>query len=122
MNVIILALGSNRNRRKNIRQAQHFLRNLLPDIIFTKTIKTDAIGSNTPLPFFYNCMAKATTSLHLAELQQQLRNIETTMGDSHESHQKGIVVIDIDLLAYGSQQFKADDWKRSYIKELAEEF
>jgi 2-amino-4-hydroxy-6-hydroxymethyldihydropteridine diphosphokinase len=44
------------------------------------------------------------------------------MGDSHESHQKGIVVIDIDLLAYGSQQFKADDWKRSYIKELAEEF
>lgn len=122
MNMIILALGSNRNRRKNIRQAQQFLRNLLPDIIFTKTIKTDAIGSNTPLPFFYNCMAKATTSLPLAELQQQLRNIETTMGDSHESHQKGIVVIDIDLLAYGSQQFKADDWKRSYIKELAEEF
>lgn len=119
MNEIILTLGSNKNRRKNIRQAQQFLRNLLPDIIFTKTIKTDAIGSNTPLPFFYNCMAKATTHLSLTALQRQLKNIETAMGDSHESHRKGIIIIDIDLLAYGSQRLKTDDWQRPYIKKLS---
>ena len=118
MNVIILALGSNRNRRKNIRQAQQFLRNLLPDIIFTKTIKTDAIGSNTPLPFFYNCMAKATTSLPLAEVQQQLRNIETTMGDSHESHQKGIVVIDIDEKKQLERLMARDKQKAIYLQEI----
>lgn len=112
------------------------LRELLPDIVFTKTLKTDAqpsILNPQPLTlgeadtstlnpqhstFYYNCMAKATTSLPLTELQQRLKDIETTMGDSHESHLKGIVVIDIDLLAFGSQQLKADDWQRPYIKEL----
>lgn len=124
MNEIILTLGSNKNRRKNIRQAQQFLRNLLPDIAFTKTIKTDAIsasaiGSNMQLPFFYNCMAKATTHLSLTALQRQLKDIETAMGDSHESHRKGIIIIDIDLLAYGSQRLKTDDWQRPYIKKLS---
>ena len=124
MNEIILTLGSNKNRQNNIRKAQKLLRNLLPDIAFTKTIKTDAIsasaiGSNMQLPFFYNCMAKATTHVSLTALQRQLKNIETAMGDSHESHRKGIIIIDIDLLAYGSQRLKTDDWQRPYIKKLS---
>ena len=67
-------------------------------------------------------MAKATTSLPLDVLQRELKGIETAMGDSHESHLKGIVIIDIDLLAYGSLQLKADDWQRPYIKKLAASF
>lgn len=137
MNEIILALGSNRNRRRNITKAQQLLRRLLPDIVFTKTIKTGAFrirneeaenfhiktveGAHTAsIPFFYNCMAKATTCFSQDELQQKLKAIETTMGDSHENHQAGIVVIDIDLLAYGDTLLKEADWQRPYIQQLSE--
>ena len=127
MNEIILALGSNRNRRRNILEAQKRLRKLLPDIVFTKTLKTAPHSqlstlNSQPSTFFYNCMAKATTSLPLDVLQRELKEIETAMGDSHESHLKGIVIIDIDLLAYGSLQLKADDWQRPYIKKLVTSF
>lgn len=59
---------------------------------------------------YLNCIAHFTTSLSLEQLVQQLKNIETAMGDTHENHKQGIVLIDLDVIKYGDKEVKKIAW------------
>ena len=105
---ILLAIGSNVRQTQNIAEAKRRLRRLLPSIVFGQEVWTDPVGLQSDR--FLNLLAYADTTFSPAELQQRLKQIECEMGDSHENHQGGRVLIDIDLAEYDGQTIKEVVW------------
>ncbi len=105
---ITLAIGSNILQQKNIDEAQSRLRHLLPGIVFGEAVWTTPIGIQSDR--FLNLLAYADTPLSLDHLQEELKAIEREMGDSHENHQQGHVIIDLDVAEYDGRTVKEVIW------------
>lgn len=104
----IIALGSNSNQEENISKAQILLKQRFEGINFSDAQWTEPIGIKSDK--FLNCLGTFETDISLTQVKQCLKEIEQTMGDSHESHQKGNVLIDIDLAQYGEEVVKEIIW------------
>ena len=105
---ITIALGSNTEQQQHIKEAIERLKTVFSDITFTQPQWTDPIGVVSDR--YLNCLANFTTSLSLQQLVQQLKDIETAMGDKHENHEQGIVLIDLDVIKYGDREVKKIAW------------
>lgn len=105
---ITLAIGSNIEQQKNVAEAKCRLRRSLPGIVFENELWTDPVGLRSDR--FLNLLAHAETPLAIDALQRQLKKIEREMGDSHENHQQGRVIIDIDLARYDGRTIKDVVW------------
>lgn len=116
---ILLALGSNVAAELHIEQAKARLSAVFPQLRFSRSLITPAIGIVSP-PFI-NCLAEGYCSVPLEEVLVALKDIEAQMGSVSEERKKGIVKIDIDLLQFGNTKRKADDWGRYYIQLLLKE-
>ena len=116
---ILLALGSNVAAELRIEQAKARLSAVFPQLRFSRSLITPAIGIVSP-PFI-NCLAEGYCSVQLEEVLVALKNIEAEMGSVSEDRKKGIVKIDIDLLQFDNTKRKADDWGRDYIQLLLNE-
>ena len=116
---ILLALGSNVAAELHIEQAKARLSVVFPQLQFSRSLITPAIGIVAP-PFI-NCLAEGYCSVPLEEVIVALKNIEAQMGSVSEERKKGIVKIDIDLLQFDNTKRKADDWSRDYIQLLLNE-
>ena len=116
---ILLALGSNVAAELHIEQAKARLSAVFPQLRFSRSLITLAIGIVSP-PFM-NCLAEGYCSVPLEEVIAVLKDIEAQMGSVSEERKKGIVKIDIDLLQFDNTKRKADDWSRDYIQLLLNE-
>ena len=116
---ILLALGSNVAAELHIEQAKARLSAVFPQLRFSRSLITPAIGIVSP-PFI-NCLAEGYCSAPLEEVIAALKDIEAEMGSVSEERKKGIVKIDIDLLQFDNTKRKADDWSRDYIQLLLNE-
>lgn len=105
----IIALGSNSNQEENISKAQILLKQRFEGIKFSDAQWTEPIGIKSDK--FLNCLGTFETNISLTQVKQCLKEIEQTMGDSHENHQKGNVLIDIDLTQYGEEIVKEIIWQ-----------
>ena len=105
----IIALGSNSNQEENISKAQILLKQRFKGIKFSDAQWTEPIGIKSDK--FLNCLGTFETNISLTQVKQCLKEIEQTMGDSHENHQKGNVLIDIDLTQYGEEIVKEIIWQ-----------
>ena len=104
----IIALGSNSNQEENVSKAQILLKQHFEGIKFSDVQWTEPIGIKSDK--FLNCLGTFETDISLTQVKQCLKEIEQTMGDSHENHQKGNVLIDIDLAQYGEEIVKEIIW------------
>lgn len=116
---ILLALGSNVAAELHIEQAKARLSAVFPQLRFSRSLITPAIGIVSP-PFI-NCLAEGYCSAPLEEVIVALKDIEAQMRSASEERKKGIVKIDIDLLQFDNTKRKADDWSRDYIQLLLKE-
>jgi 7,8-dihydro-6-hydroxymethylpterin-pyrophosphokinase (HPPK) len=116
---ILLALGSNVGAELHIEQAKARLSVVFPQLRFSRSLITPAIGIVSP-PFI-NCLAEGYCCVPLEEVIAALKDIEAQMGSVSEERKKGIVKIDIDLLQFDDMKRKADDWSRDYIQLLLNE-
>ncbi len=116
---ILLALGSNVAAELHIEQAKARLSAVFPQLRFSRSLITPAIGIVSP-PFI-NCLAEGYCSVPLEGVLVTLKDIEAQMGSVSEERKKGIVKIDIDLLQFDGTKRKADDWSRDYIQLLLKE-
>ena len=116
---ILLALGSNIATEQNIDHAKARLLAVFPQLQFSRSLFTPAIGIVSPP--FTNCLAEGYCCMQLEEVLVALKNIEAEMGSVSEDRKKGIVKIDIDLLQFDATKRKADDWGRDYIQLLLNE-
>ncbi len=105
---ITISLGSNTEQEQHIEEAIERLKTVFSDITFTQPQWTEPVGVVSDK--YLNCLANFTTSLPLQQLVQQLKDIETAMGDTHENHKQGIVLIDLDVIKYGDKEVKKIAW------------
>ena len=116
---ILLALGSNVGAELHIEQAKARLSVVFPQLRFSRSLITPAIGIVSP-PFI-NCLAEGYCCVPLEGVLVTLKDIEAQMGSVSEERKKGIVKIDIDLLQFDNTKRKVDDWSRDYIQLLLNE-
>lgn len=116
---ILLALGSNVAAELHIEQAKARLSAVFPQLQFSRSLITPAIGIVSPP--FTNCLAEGYCSVPLEGVLVTLKDIEAQMGSVSEERKKGIMKIDIDLLQFDDTKRKADDWSRDYIQLLLKE-
>lgn len=115
LNRVILCLGSNLDKEKNMERAAERLRALFVSIRFAEPIYTDAFDCPVPTSFL-NQVAIAFSPLAAGEIKERLKEIERSLGRKPEDKGLGRVPIDIDLLCWNEEVLKPDDLRRDYIQ------
>lgn len=113
---IIVALGSNCDQEKNVLYAMDRLRGLFPDFSFSRMLWTEPIGIESDK--FVNALGWGMVEYTADEIVGILKDIEKECGRKAEDKARNLVRLDLDLLLYGKQRFREDDWKRDYILTL----
>ena len=83
-------------------------------IRFSDTILTEPIGMPEGTPSYVNAVAVGMTSLSIDELRNEIKRIERVIGRDEFDMQRGKIHIDIDIMQYGEEKYKPNDWTREY--------
>jgi len=98
MNLLHLNIGSNKNRRINIRLALNKLKSNFTDITVSSIFESPAegfVGSN-----FYNVGVNAKTKNNINEVVGILHDIENSLGRDRSLPKFSSRIIDLDLVLY----------------------
>lgn len=120
MHVCFICIGSNFNRKENIRLARQRLTELFPSIRFAKEMETKPLFFSNP-DFFINQVASFLTENEEDKVTGRLKAIELEVGRRPEDKAAEIVRLDIDLLMYDDKVIKPKDLKRDYIQKGLDE-
>lgn len=113
-NRIILCLGSNLDKEKNIELADRELRARFDFIIFSEPVYTESI--DCPIPsLFLNQVVFAYSPDGIEDIQKDLKEIERLLGRKSQDKFSGYVPVDIDLLQWNEQILKPEDLNRPYV-------
>lgn len=112
---IILSLGSNTDRERNITQAGRLLATNFVSISFSDPVYTTPINMFCSDQFL-NQVAVALTEDEPGDIKYRLKQIERQLERTPEGSAAGIIPIDIDLLQWDDLILKPADLQRDYIK------
>ena len=112
---VLISIGSNTNGKKQMALARKVLTETFTDVRFTRTLTSLACPGNG---VYSNMLAQFTTEISEAELVKILKRLECEMGDSEQQRNKGMVMMDLDILRYEDTKRHLRDWDRPYIKRL----
>ncbi|MBR5656437.1 MAG: 2-amino-4-hydroxy-6-hydroxymethyldihydropteridine diphosphokinase [Prevotella sp.] len=113
---LLIALGSNKDAKKNMEKARGLLQHLFKGVVFTSCIWTDPI--NIESDKFLNCLAYAETTHQVKQLEMALKQIERRCGDGKSLRRTNVIRMDIDILKYNDEVYHEKDWTRPYILKL----
>ena len=99
MNLIHLNIGSNQNRRSNIRLAVESLELHFSDIVLSSLFESPSEGFKGN--DFYNVGVNITTLKTTNEVVDILRDIENSLGRDRSLQKFSSRIIDLDLILYG---------------------
>lgn len=117
---VIIAIGTNLNQHDNALSIREYLGGMFgSDIIFTQFVKTKPVEGGDG--YYINALAEIQTKMPYEALRQWFKNLEQNCGRNQEDTGEGCVPVDIDILQYGNQRFKEEDWDRDYVKALWKE-
>lgn len=116
---LIIALGSNKDAKKNMDKARGLLQHLFKGVVFTSCVWTDPI--NIESDKFLNCLAYAETTHQVKQLEMALKQIERRCGDGKSLRRTNIIKMDIDILQFDDVKYHEKDWTRPYIIKLLDE-
>lgn len=94
--------------------AKEMLKDIFYAIRFSDTILTEPIGMPEGTPSYVNVVAVGMTSLSIDELRNEIKRIERLIGRNEFDMQRGKIHIDIDIMQYGEEKYKPNDWTREY--------
>lgn len=114
---IILSLGSNNYSKLNIDKAKRVLSFTFPEITFSRSILSLPDDDRSFMPF-RNVLGVFYDDIPIKDLMTRLKEIEIAIGRQPKDKETGKVVIDIDLLQYGSFFTREEDINKDYIQEL----
>ena len=118
---ILVSLGSNIYSKQNIDKARRMLAHYFPDVIFTPAVITIEDSEEKTFPF-RNVLAVFNSELPHEEIIQKLKSIEYAMGRQPKDKESGKVIIDIDLLQYGDEILRPEDYEKEYVQALLTQF
>ncbi|GEM_PF-269707 len=114
---LIIAMGTNYNQEAHIEKAKKWLRSTFNDVEFSEPMWTEPIGLEGSDKFL-NMVAVARTSYSKSVVEYSLKYVETRCGRKLSGTNRGFIAMDLDLLRYGDEILRIDDWGRDYIKIL----
>lgn len=117
MNKAIISIGSNEDKEANLTRCQVLLASCFSDIRYSSTTVTSPYGSHYKDDFL-NQLALVYTQQEEVSVHNMLKQIEKEMGRSVSDKEKGIVIIDIDLVVWNEKVLKPTDMERSYVRDL----
>ena len=115
MTKVLISIGSNTDRKSQMILARRFLLLRFPGAKFTRSLSSPACPGDG---IYSNMLAEIDTDLDMEELVKELKLMEIQMGDHAELRREGKVMMDIDILRYGTEKHHLADWERPYIKRL----
>lgn len=115
LNEVIVCLGSNQDKEKNIELAGRLLGDYFVSIHFSDAVYTEPVGLNNSSPFL-NQVAIAYTPEEPDSIIRTFKHIEELLGRVPEDKKRGRVPIDIDLLQWNDSVLKPEDLQRSYVR------
>lgn len=115
LNKVIVCLGSNRDKERNIELADQLLRDHFISIYFSEAVYTEPMNMRDP-SLFLNQVAIAFTSEEPDQIIDAFKQIEKKLGRTPEDKQKENILIDIDLLQWNDCILKPLDLQRSYVQ------
>lgn len=116
---ILIAIGTNTRQKENLQKAKTMLCRKFGDARFSSALWTQPIDIKSEV--FLNALASAKTSLSRDETTAALKEMEKACGNTRALRDEGIIVTDLDLMAYDNEKLHIADWERPYIKALAKE-
>lgn len=117
MNEVLVSIGSNENKERNLAICHQLLDANFDSITYSNTLITNAYGNNYKNDFI-NQLAIINTNIDRVTLIEILKSIERKLGRKSEDKKDGIVKIDIDVIIWNNEIIKPEDITRSYIKDL----
>ena len=90
------------------------------EVLFSSPVWTEPVDFPSPA-LFMNQVALMTTTLTPTIVRDSLKRMERLAGRRHGEKQRGIVRLDLDLLAVDGTVLRHSDWKRSYVSQGVEE-
>lgn len=113
-NRVLLGLGSNWDKEKNMERAAEMLRAHFVFIRFSQPVYTEPIDCLLSTTFL-NQVAVLYSEERPEQIRDVLKEIERRIGRTPEDKSRGRVPIDIDLLQWNDQVLKAGDLTRAYV-------
>lgn len=117
MHSCIISLAANFEAEKNLPEARMCLEQILTFTHYTDAVWTEPIDCKLK-NLYLNQLVKASTTLSYEDLRSCLKDIELQMGRTPEEREKGIVRLDLDILAFDDERHHLADWERHYVKNL----
>lgn len=117
MQTILLSIGSNIYSKNNIDKARRMLTHCFPDISFTESVMSEPYDEKYLFPF-RNILGVFQSELSPEEVISKLKLVEHAMGRSPKDKALGKVIIDIDLIKYGDEVLRPQDFERDYVQHL----
>lgn len=115
LNRVIIGLGSNRDKERNIELADQLLRDHFVSIYFSEAVYTEPMDMRDP-SLFLNQVAIAFTSEEPDQLIDVFKQIEKKLGRAPEDKQKENILMDIDLLQWNDRVLKPLDFQRPFVQ------
>ena len=119
MTHVVLSLGSNIEREKNIRFALKELETQYGRLDVSPVYETSAVGFDGPA--FYNLIAGLNSKQQLPDIVESLRNIESRAGRVRGAKSFDSRVLDIDVVLYGDRNMRGEGYNipRDEIEKYA---
>lgn len=115
LNKVIVGLGSNQDKEKNMAHAVKLLRDYFVSIRFSGAVYTEPVNVLNP-SLFLNQVAVAFTEEEPNDIIKYFKSVEKQLGRMPEDKLKESIPIDIDLLQWNDRVLKPLDLQRSYIQ------
>lgn len=121
MKTYLVSLGSNENRTENMVRCRQLLELCFQNIDYSDMLETEPVGEGFN-GLFYNQLAIVCSDLDLPQVKYRLKEIEKQLGRTSTDKSRGIVIIDLDVLAVDQKIIKSGDFARAYISCLLSTF
>lgn len=121
MNKAILGIGSNYpDAYIRVEECCKRINDMVEFATFSSIYQTEAVGVK-PAPPYHNCIALIESSISYDKLKTLFKDMELKAGRNPQDKEKGLVVIDIDIVTWNNDVIKPTDMERSYMKIGLEE-
>lgn len=111
---VVIGLGSNTaDRHAMMHEAVAYLVGMLENVIVSEIYPTEP-ECEAKHPYL-NAVVSGETDLGRDELSEAMKNYERRNGRTDEGKLRDIIPIDLDLVVYGEDVLRPDDFKREYF-------